>query len=153
MNTYCSFLQGTGAFLQAEKYIQKQLDLTTTEGLKQRYITYLNQLHFAALKQSARTSLGEGKELYLGLTRRLLGQCDITDQSRRYNVISLLIQVHGQSCSRKIEGAHAEFVQFANETLPELLTTQQNNYTQLVTQTADWLSRTVGNLGGARLSA
>ncbi|MDA1232965.1 MAG: hypothetical protein O2856_19535, partial [Planctomycetota bacterium] len=135
VSAYSQMLQQMKQFVKAENYVQKHPDGLKNEGQRWTYIQHLNGLHQQALYERGRTSLGEDTTLLDNLLARLISQCDTKDDNQRHTLLSMIGNVFNNTIAHhanRIPTAKQKLLTFANLTLQELLSPQQNNYSSLV---------------------
>ncbi|MEZ6067936.1 MAG: hypothetical protein R3B90_19985 [Planctomycetaceae bacterium] len=143
---YSDMLQSTGAYQQAEQFIQRQLDGSDSDERRRVYTDHLNQLYEQAMRESGQTSLGKGHAIFGPLLDRLMSQSGTVDDNRRYNLLHQFGNVLDYGCEQNLPEAKPRLLDFTTEALPELLATQQNYYENLIQHFAEIIARRVDKL-------
>jgi len=133
---YAGLLQHNSRFEEAEAFLQKHMDATTSESQHWVYVIAINHLHVRALHSRGRTSLGEGEELFDNLIARLEELCATNDDNHRYHLLTE-INNHFNNVlngNYQFKNADKNLLKFVNQRLPQLLEPQHSNYQYIVQQ-------------------
>ena len=110
----------------------------------------LYQLYDSAIAADGDVSLGRGVELYRAVEKKLIQDLDTPDQNHRYNLVTRLIAIYRTANNKKLAGVADDLRHFAFHRLPEVLKRQTNNYTSMVSETANALHDIAGPRDGLK---
>lgn len=144
LDGYVDLLEAVRRFGEAEEILNAQLVRPANPTQKVWLLNRQNQSYHEALREEGQVSLGQGETLYQNLYARFKKQLsEVDDENHRYQSVYLLLEVF-RTAQQKKYAYQKDLKAFAFDVLPEILKTQMNNYSSLVTQTAYSLRSLVG---------
>ncbi len=162
LTTLIGYHEAMRHYARGEEVLQEQLKHAA--NLQQTYwlIQRLYQLYDGAIGNDGDVSLGRGVELYRAVEKKLRGELATPDQNHRSSLISRLNAIFRTVYNKQLPSPSKERVpgesgvfsvtadlrDFAFNQLPELLKQQTNNYTSLVSDTANVLHDVAGPRDG-----
>jgi tetratricopeptide (TPR) repeat protein len=146
LSTFISYLEGRTHHARAEKVLQEQLKRPANQQQTYWLVQRLYQVYESAIANDGDVSLGRGVELYRAVDKKLQQDLDAPDQNHRYYLVSRLCSIYRTANNKKLPDVAADVRRFAFERFPVVLKRQTNNYTSMVSETANVLH----DIAGAR---
>ncbi len=173
LGTLIGYLEDRTQHARGEKILQEQLKHPVNQQQIYWLVQRLYQLYDSAIAKDGDVSLGHGVELYRAVEKKLSHDLDTPDQNHRYNLVTRLNAIYRTANNKQLpstsgRGAKGEGIKlpstsgrgaggeggfqsvaddlrrFAFHRLPEVLKRQTNNYTQMVSDTANALHDIAG---------
>ncbi len=150
LGTLIGYLEARTQHARGEKILQEQLKHPVNQQQIYWLVERLYQLYDYAIANDGDVSLGHGAELYRAVEKKLRQDLDTPDQNHRYNLVTRLTAVYRTAHNKKLPDVADNLRHFAFSRLPEVLKRQTNNYTAMVSNTANALHDIVGPRDGLK---
>ena len=162
LGTLIGYLESRTQHTRGEKVLQEQLKHPVNRQQIYWLVERLYQLYDNALASNGDVSLGRGAELYRAVEKKVREDLDTPDQNHRYNLVSRLNAIYRTAHTKKLlenppsplgkgaggdgglQSVAGDLRNFAFTRLPEVLKKQTNNYTSMVSDTANALHDIAG---------
>jgi predicted Zn-dependent protease len=169
IGTLIGYREAMRHYARGEEVLQEQLRHAANQQQTYWLVQRLYQLYDGAIGNDGEVSLGRGIALYRAVEKQLRKDLATPDQNHRYNLVTRLNAIYRTANNKKLPSPSGRGVylvaddlrDFAFRQLPELLKQQSNNYTSMVSDTAnalhdvaaprdglDFLVRRIGNEPG-----
>jgi len=144
LNTLIGYLENRTQHARGEKILQEQLAHPVNHQQVYWIVQRLYQLYDSAIGKDGDASLGRGAELYQAVEKKMRQDLNSPDQNHRYNLVSRLNAVYRTAHDKKLPDVVGDLRHFAFSRLPEVLRRQTNNYTSMISDTANTLHDVAG---------
>ena len=144
LGTLIGYLEARTQHARGEKVLLGQLKHPINQQQSYWLIERLYQLYDSAVGNDGEVSLGHGLELYRAIEKKIRHDLDTSDQNHRYSLVNRLINIYRTARNKKLAGVADDLRDFAFHHLPEVLKRQTNNYTSMVSETANVLHDIAG---------
>ena len=150
-STMISYLEQRRNYARGEDRLFAQLKHPANPQQRDWLGEQLYQLYQSAIAGDGEVLLGVGAALYEAVQQKLFDELKTADDNHRSNLLSRLLTIYRTAHGKKLPGpvdVVADLRRFAFHRLPEVLTRQNNNYDNLVSQTGQTLHDLVGPRDG-----
>jgi tetratricopeptide (TPR) repeat protein len=148
LGTLIGYHEAMRHYARGEDVLHEQLHHAANQQQTFWLVERLYQLYDGAIGNDGDVSLGRGGELYRAVEKKLRGELSTPDQNHRYNLVTRLNAIYRTAHNKKLEGVADDLRDFASHQLPDLLKQQTNNYTSIVSDTANALHDVAGPRDG-----
>ncbi|MGA2258436.1 MAG: hypothetical protein ABSG53_27545, partial [Thermoguttaceae bacterium] len=150
LGTLIGYLEGRTQHARGERILQEQLKHPVNQQQIYWLVQRLYQLYDSAIASDGDVSLGRGIELYRTVEKKIRQNLDTPDQNHRYSLVTRLNAIYRTAHNKKLPDVASDLRHFAFNRLPEVLKRQTNNYTSMVSDTANALHDIAGPRDGLK---